>query len=52
MIQDEMVSAMHDDRSLGCSELSRSVLMPQLITLALLFGQEVYESSLSSLPFL
>lgn len=43
MIQDEMVSAMRDDRSLGCSELSRSVLMPQLKILALLFVQEVYE---------
>jgi hypothetical protein len=29
MIQDEMVNAMRDDRSLGCSELSRFVpLMP------------------------
>jgi len=52
MIQDEMVSAMRDDRSLGCSELSRSVLVPQLKTLAWLFGQEVDESFLSSFPFL
>jgi len=52
MIQDEMISAMRDDRSLGCSELSRSVLVPQLKTLAWLFGQEVDESFLSSFPFL
>ncbi|XP_039810547.1 mini-chromosome maintenance complex-binding protein-like isoform X2 [Panicum virgatum] len=31
MIQDEMVSAMRDDRSLGCSELSRWLTMAQII---------------------
>ncbi|KAL5228435.1 hypothetical protein ABZP36_016700 [Zizania latifolia] len=31
MIQDEMVSAMRDDRSLGCSELSRWLTMAQIM---------------------
>ena len=44
MIQDEMVNAMRDDRSLGCSELSRSVFMQQLKMLVLQFSRESYDS--------
>ncbi|KAL6848125.1 hypothetical protein ACP4OV_022253 [Aristida adscensionis] len=38
MIQDEMVSAMRDDRSLGCSELSRWLTMAQIMASS--FGEK------------
>ncbi|CAO2185820.1 unnamed protein product [Urochloa humidicola] len=38
MIQDEMVSAMRDDRSLGCSELSRWLAMAQIMASS--FGEK------------
>jgi hypothetical protein len=38
MIQDEMVNAMRDDRSLGCSELSRWLTMAQIMAAS--FGEK------------
>ncbi|KAJ1282456.1 hypothetical protein BS78_03G053300 [Paspalum vaginatum] len=38
MIQDDMVSAMRDDRSLGCSELSRWLTMAQIMASS--FGEK------------